>query len=230
MLGVHVSVKFGQGQRRDSVSSPEKPRCLAHVTSSIKPQRVPHPCRVLCDRVGILTLSRQFESLGKPKSKFPSVRRAAQALGWLHPLLSTVFFLAIVLAGSTANARTELTVEELKARVSAANVGEKAKICLEIAEMQLNAADKQYTADDIEKAQTSLTDVVAFSELARDYSLQSHKHQKQTEIAIRSMTRKLNDLLHVVGREEQAPLKEAIKHLERVRDDLLLAMFPKGAK
>jgi hypothetical protein len=138
--------------------------------------------------------------------------------------------LLMVLVAGLANAHTDPTIEELKARVSAANVGDKAKICLEIAEMQLNAADKQYTADDIEKAQASLTDVVAFSELARDYSLQSHKHQKQTEIAIRSMTRKLNDLLHVVGREEQAPLKEAIKHLERVRDDLLLAMFPKGAK
>jgi hypothetical protein len=118
----------------------------------------------------------------------------------------------------------------LKARVSSANVGEKAKICVQIAEKQLVATDKLYAADDMEKAQASLTDVVAFSELARDYSVQSHKHQKQTEIAIRSMTRKLNDLLHVVGREEQGPLKEAIKHLERVRDDLLLAMFPKGAK
>ena len=127
-------------------------------------------------------------------------------------------------------ARIEPTVEELKARVSSANVGDKAKICLEIAEKQLTAADKQYTADDMEKAQTSLTDVVAFSELARDYSLQSHKHQKQTEIAIRSMTRKLNELLHVLGREEQGPVKEALKHLERVRDDLLAAMFPKGAK
>jgi hypothetical protein len=94
----------------------------------------------------------------------------------------------------------------------------------------LNAADRQYKADDVENAKTSLTDVVAFTELSRDYSLQSHKHQKQTEIAVRSMTRKLTDLLHVVGLEEQDPLKEAIKHLERVRDDLLLAMFPKGAK
>jgi hypothetical protein len=145
-------------------------------------------------------------------------------------LLSNIVLLVIVLAGSAATARTELTVEELKARVSSANVAEKAKICVEIAEKQLVAADKLYSADDMEKAQASLTDVVAFSELARDYSVQSHKHQKQTEIAIRSMTRKLNDLLHVVGREEQGPLKEAIKHLERVRDDLLLAMFPKGAK
>jgi len=136
----------------------------------------------------------------------------------------------MLLAGTVASARTEPTVEELKTRISSANVGDKAKICVEIAEKQLTATDQLYAADDMEKAQASLTDVVAFSELARDYSIQSHKHQKQTEIAIRAMTRKLNDLLHVVGREDQGPLKEAIKHLERVRDDLLLAMFPKGAK
>ena len=148
----------------------------------------------------------------------------------LKLLSSNVVLLMLVLTSALAIARTEPTVEELKARVSAANVGDKAKICLEIAEKQLNETDKEYTADNIEKAQTSLVDVVSYSELARDYSIQSHKHQKQTEIAIRSMTRKLNDLLHVVGREEQGPLKDAISHLERVRDDLLVAMFPKGAK
>ena len=201
----------------------------------MKPQRVPHPCRVLCDRVGILTFlqqfGQQFESSGQPKSKRPFGYHAPQALGSrFRLLLSNVFLLAIALAGTTATARTELTVEELKARVSSANVADKAKICVEIAEKQLAATDKLYASDDMEKAQASLTDVVAFSELARDYSLQSHKHQKQIEISIRSMTRKLNDLLHVVGHEEQGPVKEAIKHLERVRDDLLLAMFPKGAK
>lgn len=144
--------------------------------------------------------------------------------------MSTVLLLVIVLASRAVQARTEPTVEELKARVSSANVGEKAKLCVEIAEKQLAAADKEYTADEIEKAQTNLSDVVSYSELARDYSIQSRKHQKQTEIAIRAMTRKLNDLLHVVGREEQGPLKDAISHLERVRDDLLAAMFPKGAK
>jgi len=144
--------------------------------------------------------------------------------------ISTVSLLVIVLVSWAAQARTEPTVEELKARVSSANIGDKAKLCVEIAERQLAAADQEYTADDIEKAQNNLSDVVSYSELARDYSIQSRKHQKQTEIAIRAMTRKLNDLLHVVGREEQDPLKDAISHLERVRDDLLAAMFPKGVK
>ena len=140
----------------------------------------------------------------------------------------TVFL--ILLLAVFATAHTEPTIEELKARVSAANVSDKAKLCIEIAEKQLDAADKLYASDNLDQAQQDLTDVVAYSELARDYSIQSHKHQKQTEIAMRSMTRKLNDLLHALSREEQAPVKNAIGRLERVRDDLLLAMFPKGAK
>lgn len=134
------------------------------------------------------------------------------------------------LQAAVVPAHTDLSVEELKARVSGANVSDKAKICVEIAEKQLEAADKLYASDNLDQAQQDLIDVVAYSELARDYSIQSRKHQKQTEIAMRSMTRKLNDLLHALSREEQGPVKEAISRLERVRDDLLSAMFPKGAK
>jgi len=138
--------------------------------------------------------------------------------------------LFLTLAASLSTAGTEQTVDELKSRVSAANVGDKARLCVQIAEKQLTAADKQFSADELEKAQASLADVVAYSELARDYSIQAHKHQKQTEIAVRTMTRKLNEIWHVVGREDQVSVKEAINRLERVRDDLLAAMFPKGAK
>ena len=76
----------------------------------------------------------------------------------------------------------------------------------------------------------SLTDVVEYSEKARDYAIQSHKYQKQAEIAVRGMARKLTELLHSLGKDEQAPVKEAVTRLERVRDDLLSSMFKKGAK
>ncbi len=141
----------------------------------------------------------------------------------------SLLLLVGVLAGF-AFARSEPTVDELKARVSSANVADKAKICVQIAEKQLAEADKEYSATEIEKAQSSLSDAVAYAELARDYSIQSRKHQKQTEIAVRTMTRKLNDLLHVLTRDDQAPVRDAIRRLERVRDDLLAAMFPKGSK
>lgn len=136
-------------------------------------------------------------------------------------------------AAMTAGGRlstADLTVDELKAKLSSASTSDKAHLCIQIAQLQLTEADRLYAAANSEQAQPALTDVVSFSEQARDYSIQSHKNQKQIEIAVRGMARKLTDLMHSLPHDEQAPLQEAIKRLQRVRDDLLVAMFPKGVK
>jgi hypothetical protein len=145
--------------------------------------------------------------------------------------------LFVFLAGLTAGAvhvnaapSSEPTVEELKARLASTSVGDRPHLCMQIAQKQLTGADHLYAADEIEKAQAALADVVAYSESARDYAIQSHKHQKETEIAARTMTRKLTDLLHTLGHDDQPPVRDAITRLQKVRDDLLKAMFPKGAK
>ena len=103
-------------------------------------------------------------------------------------------------------------------------------MCIHISERQLDAADRFYDAGDSEKAKAALADVVAFSELARDYAIQSHKHEKQSEIAIRKMARKLADMKHTVSHEDQEQVQSTIDRLQRIRDDLLAAMFPKGVK
>ena len=122
------------------------------------------------------------------------------------------------------------TIEELKARVPNASIADRPGLCVHISELQTDAADRLYVAGDSEKAQAALADVVAFSESARDYSIQSHKHEKQTEIAIRKMAHKLADIKHTVSHEDQAQVQNAIDRLQRIRDDLLAAMFPKGVK
>ncbi len=144
-----------------------------------------------------------------------------------------VVILTAVAAAMTARAAlpaTEPTVDDLKAKLSSANTGDKAHLCIQIAQLQLTETDKLYAAADTEKAQPALTDVVEFSEKARDYAIQSHKNQKQVEIAVRGMTRKLTDLMHSLPHGEQTAVHDAITRLQRVRDDLLIAMFPKGAK
>ena len=140
--------------------------------------------------------------------------------------------MAVLVACFTATAffAKDATIEELKDRVKSASIGERPRLCLQIAERQLDAANKSFAADESDKARTSLTDSVAFSELARDYAIQSHKHLKQTEIAVRGMTRKLSDLKHTVAHDDQPAVQDAIDRLQRVRDDLLLAMFPHGKK
>ena len=122
------------------------------------------------------------------------------------------------------------TIEELKARVANARIADRPVLCIHISELQLEAADRLYVAGDSEQAKAALVDVVAFSELARDYAIQSHKHEKHSEIAIRKMTRKLADMKHTVSHEDQEQVQITIDRLQRIRDDLLAAMFPKGDK
>jgi hypothetical protein len=141
----------------------------------------------------------------------------------------TLWALAVGASGR-ATAGKEPTVEDLKARLASTSIGGRPRLCVEIAQKQLDEADKLYVANEVEKAQVPLTDAVAYAELARDYAVESHKYERQTEIAARGMTRRLTALLHSLGHADQPPVQDAIKHLEKVRDDLLNAMFPKGQK
>jgi len=140
------------------------------------------------------------------------------------------FAVALIALVPSTLCAVDPAVDGLKAKLSSTSIGDRPKLCLQIAEKQMEETSKFYAAAEDDKAQPALTDVVAYSELARDYAIQSNKHQKQTEIAVRGMTRKLNEILHTLGREEQGPVKDALSRLQRVRDDLLAAMFRKGAK
>jgi hypothetical protein len=140
------------------------------------------------------------------------------ALGWA--------VLALVCVAAAIPSK-EATVEELKARLSGTSIPERPQLCVEIADKQLDEAARLYAAVETKQAEAALVDVTAFAELARDYAIQSHKRQKQTEIAVRRMTRRLTDLKRNLSREEQPPVREALDRLQRVRDDLLAAMFPK---
>jgi hypothetical protein len=133
-------------------------------------------------------------------------------------------------APSIGIGREQPTLEELKGRIAGTSISDRPALCIHISERQLASADRFYVAGDSEQAQAALADVVAFSELARDYSLQSHKHEKQSEIAIRKMARKLADIKHTISHEDQEHVQADIDRLQSIRDDLLAAMFPKGVK
>jgi hypothetical protein len=130
-------------------------------------------------------------------------------------------------AAAQVNGSEDAGTKELQEKVANARIVDRPPLCLQIAERQLGAAGRLFDAGDNEQAKAALTDIVAFSELARDYAIQSHKHEKQSEITIRKLTRKLADLKHKVTHEEQAEVQTTIERLQRIRDDLLVAMFPK---
>jgi hypothetical protein len=128
-----------------------------------------------------------------------------------------------------AQAHQEATIAELKSRLSNMEMRDRPALCIEICDRQLEAADKFYNDGATAAAQAALADVVSFAGLAREYAIQSHKHEKESEIALRKAARKLVDLKHAISREDQAAVQNAIDRLQHFRDDLLSAMFPRSA-
>jgi hypothetical protein len=130
----------------------------------------------------------------------------------------------LVLAALPALARQE-TVDELKAKLPSTKEADQPKLCLEIARQQLDATQKAYENSQLPQAQALLNDVVDYAQKAGDAARKSRKHIKKTEIEVRKMSRRLQDLKPTVDVDNRQPVQDAINRLEHIRTQLLLEMF-----
>ena len=142
-------------------------------------------------------------------------------------LWAVVLFL--ICWSSLLQASEKHSLDDLKARVEAANPDQKANLCVEIAELQANSADELFRKNDPEAARAAVNDVVSYSGQARDAATVTGHRLKSTEIAVRKVIHKLSDMKRQLSLDDQAPVQSAIDDLEKIRTDLLNRMF-KGGK
>jgi hypothetical protein len=141
--------------------------------------------------------------------------------------LSLAILLAAVLP---CWAKKDEALDELKSRAETASIDERPAICVRVAELQLEAADKLFTDGKADQARTALVEVSTYSEKAGDAAVKSGKKLKPTEIAIRKMAHRLRDIKRTLAFEDQGAAQEVVDRLERIRTDLLAKMFGKGEK
>jgi hypothetical protein len=139
-----------------------------------------------------------------------------------------IIILAVLFASSLiAFARKEEPLAELIARAESSKLEDRPHLYTEIARRQVKAADQLYSEGKAEEGRAAVSDVVLYSDKARDAATQSGKKLKDTEIAVRKMVARLRDIKRTLAFEYQAPVQEAIDHLEQVRTELLSKMFGK---
>ena len=122
------------------------------------------------------------------------------------------------------------SVEELVERAQAAPKGAQPGLYTEIAERQLEAADKLYNSGDAQAAHSAVEDVVTYSGEAAHAASDSGNRLKPTEIALRKMAARLRTIRRTLALEDQKPVEDAANRLEALRTDLLSRMFAKGKK
>lgn len=133
----------------------------------------------------------------------------------------------LVLISSAAPADKEENLEQLIARAESARPEDRPGLDIKIARLKAEAADKFYEAGNTEAGASAVADVVTYSGKATDAALSSGKNLKVTEIALRKMAERFRDLKRNLAFEDQPPVQQAIDRMEKMRTDLLSAMFGK---
>jgi hypothetical protein len=133
-------------------------------------------------------------------------------------------------AAAMAVAQKGASDEELINRAQAAPTGAQPGLYTELAERQLEAADKLYGSGDATAANSAVEDVVTYSGKATHAAAESGGHMKPTEIALRKMAARLRTIRRTLALEDQKPVEGAANRLEALRNELLTRMFEKNKK
>ena len=131
--------------------------------------------------------------------------------------------LLITLAAAASDKKD--TLEQLKARAETAGGKHEIALSVEIAERQLKATDDAYSAGNVDQAQAALADVVEYGVRAASEATNTGKRMKQTEIALRKISDRLDNIAKSVDLDSRPPVEEARRKLEGARNDLLFRMF-----
>ncbi len=119
------------------------------------------------------------------------------------------------------------TLSQLKAEVVSAKPQDQAKIYAAIAGLELDQAESLFTSGDVQKAQVTVSETTTDCENAAKAAVQSRKRLKETEIALRKISERMDALAKSIDFENRPPIKAAVDRIDQARNSLLNAMFKK---
>ncbi|MGH9524899.1 MAG: hypothetical protein ACRD3E_20430 [Terriglobales bacterium] len=118
------------------------------------------------------------------------------------------------------------TVEELKQRLeNTTKAKDRVELAMAIVERQFDSADQAYGAGKTDDGQKEIADVEKYGVLAANESSKSGQRMKQTEIALRKVEDRLDNLARSVDIDSRPPVRDTLNQIDKARSALLLHMF-----
>jgi hypothetical protein len=115
------------------------------------------------------------------------------------------------------------------------NPVKKSKYATRLAELKVQQATDAYTKGDLDQGQKLLDDYLKWVRSAWDLLKGSGRPAerkpegfKELDIALREDVRRFEDLQHRVPFTDRDPLKNAAQEAEKIRGEVLAALFPNG--
>jgi hypothetical protein len=149
-------------------------------------------------------------------------------------MAGTIRLTALFVVLGALAVRAAQTPADLKARADAAHGGEEAKLCLEYAHVQLEAANGLFNNGDADQGQADIREVVSYARKGAEAASSSGKHLKDTEIKLRKLADRMHDIGETLAFEDRQPVRQAVEELHKIRSELMVRMWgpdaePKGS-
>lgn len=140
---------------------------------------------------------------------------------------------ALLLAALSAAAQEEheqhaahlAALERLEERAEAASGGNRARRYAELSRDWVEQANRYFYAGDTARGHEAVQQAVEAAEKAGEAARTSRKRMKQTEIAIRQVARRLDDIGRTLAFDDRPKVENAVESMEAVRRNILTAMF-----
>lgn len=133
--------------------------------------------------------------------------------------------IAIALCGTPLCADKQRSAAELRALADGATGEQCVRICMDAARAVLEESNNFYTAGDVDKGLASMKDAAHYAQKATEQSIHSRKKQKQTEIGLRKLSKRIIDVKDTLNFEDKPPVLEIVYSVDKLRVRMLAAMF-----
>ncbi len=117
------------------------------------------------------------------------------------------------------------TIDKTKERAEHAKAADCAKVCFDAARQLIEASNQLYAGGDVAGGLKLLNDAVSYAKRGTDASIESRKNQKNAEIALRKMSKRVHDVGQSLALDDRPPVFEIEKTFEDLRDQMLAALF-----
>ena len=133
------------------------------------------------------------------------------------------FALIVVLIGSCA--AQEDPLRRMQRIADSSNGGDCARFSIALALRLVEIGDKQYAEGKVAEAEQLIRQTGHYAERSAFCSIESGKHEKDTEINLRKLSKRLSEVERTLAFEDRALVHEQAQKVDLMRERLLTSMF-----
>jgi len=140
-------------------------------------------------------------------------------------ILASSFCVTSPVHAAGADAYTPEVVKALEQRASAAKPREQCFLYTELVHVMTQKAGKELSDGDTEQAAVTLKQIDRYAHLIHLNLARDTKRLKNAEMLMQNATYRLGQYMHLVSGDDQAVVKDTLKQLNQLNDELLAQVF-----